>query len=322
MPKPTRKSGLTDGTGALAPEVVAPKAGARRAKAHKRMPVVSDAPVEAVLHTPPTPAERDLPQGMTPQLAALWREYIRIRKTDDPRVETIRNKLIEQYLPVVRYAAERARSKLPNEVEVDDLFQAGLFGLMDAINGYDIERGVRFETFADLRIHGAIMDQLRSLDWVPRLVRTRSAQLDRARKEFQSKHGRIPSDEELQAALGVDAEEFGKVKRDATPVGVVSLNKEWRDGDSGKDATQADVIEDTRSTNPFECVESSDLLELFTRGLSRSEALIVILYYYEEMTMKEIGLTLDLSESRVSQMHSSILQRLKAQLAHRIKDIH
>ncbi|MDA1105547.1 MAG: FliA/WhiG family RNA polymerase sigma factor [Planctomycetota bacterium] len=259
--------------------------------------------------------------GMTQAVAQLWRDFGVAKSTGAPTLETFRNALIETYLHVVKYAAERARAKLPAEVDVDDLFQAGLFGLMDAINGYDIERGVRFETFADRRIHGAIMDQLRSLDWVPRLVRTRTATMERARKQFQSTQGRPPSEEELQSALGLSDEEFDKVKRDAAPVGVTSLNRQWGDGESGKESTHADVIEDTRLANPFAAVESSDMLELFTRGLSRAESLIVILYYYEEMTMKEIGMTLDLSESRVSQMHSSILQRLKAQLSHRMKEL-
>ncbi len=311
MPKSKQHAGLTDGTGALKSRGrLVDRSTARSRTAVASVPVVAD-----------LPPSTGLPMGMSQEVAQLWRDYGVAKSTKSPTLETLRNALIETYLHVVRYAAERARAKLPAEVDVDDLFQAGLFGLMDAINGYDIDRGVRFETFADRRIHGAIMDQLRSLDWVPRLVRMRTAKLERAKKDFQSTNGRSASDDELQVALGVDAEEYEKVKRDAAPVGVTSLNRQWGDGDSGKESTHADVIEDTRHANPFAGVESSDLMELFTRGLSRAESLIVILYYYEEMTMKEIGLTLDLSESRVSQMHSSILQRLKAQLSHRMKEL-
>ncbi|MDA1007404.1 MAG: FliA/WhiG family RNA polymerase sigma factor [Planctomycetota bacterium] len=307
MPKPNSRNAQVEGTGAL-----------------KRTPKMSTRPARDV--PPPIPVVEDAvlpitPAGMTPEIVELWRNYRAASDAGATSSDGFRNRLIETYLHVVRFAAERARAKLPAEVEVDDLFQAGLFGLMDSINSYDIDRGIKFETFADRRIHGAIMDQLRSLDWVPRLVRNRTARVDRAKKEYQSLNGRVPSEEELREHLGVSAEEFEKVQRDSSPVGVTSLHRKWQDSDSGKDSAQGDVIEDVRQRDPFSAVQSSDLLALFTKGLSRAESLIVILYYYEEMTMKEIGMTLDLSESRVSQMHTSILARLKAQMAHRMKDI-
>jgi RNA polymerase sigma factor for flagellar operon FliA len=244
----------------------------------------------------------------------VWCEYKRTGS------EGIRNYLIEHYLDIVRYTAERMHMRLPGEVDVEDLMSAGLFGLMDAIDAYDLDRGVKFETYCAQRIRGAIFDELRAMDWVPRLVRSRTAKVERARKALEMELGRRPTDREICERLRVDEGEYQKLSKDSRPVGVVSLNRKWFETDSSKDIREIDVIHDTRQENPLSEVQRKDLKLLITKGLSRAERLIVILYYYEEMTMKEIGMTLDLSESRVSQMHSSILARLKAQMQHRTKD--
>ena len=235
--------------------------------------------------------------------------------------EPQRNELMEFYLPLVKYNAERVHTKLPDEVDVEDLMSAGIFGLMDAIDAFDMERGVKFETYCAPRIRGAILDELRSMDWVPRLVRSRSSQVNQARDRFEKANGRKPTEEELREGIGVDTEEFSKIRKDAGATQTVSLSRKWYETDSNKDVREIDVLKDTRQTNPLTAVQKRDLKDLITRGLTRAERLIVILYYYEEMTMKEIGVTLDLSESRVSQMHSSILARLKAQLQHRTKEL-
>jgi RNA polymerase sigma factor for flagellar operon FliA len=245
----------------------------------------------------------------------VWIEY---KKTG---TEELRNRLMENYLPLVKCNAERIRAKLPDEVDVEDLMSAGIFGLMDTIDSFDLNRGIKFETYCAPRIRGAILDELRSMDWVPRLVRSRSSQVDGARKSLEMELGRKPTDEELARKLKVSQDEFAKIRKDAGPVGVVSLNRKWLETDSNKDVREIDVLEDPKQVNPFSAVQRRDLKELITKGLSRAERLIVVLYYYEQMTMKEIGVTLDLSESRVSQMHSSILARLKAQLQHRSKEL-
>ena len=247
-------------------------------------------------------------------MEAIWRKY-----RDSPS-ESIRNFLMENFLPLVRYTAERMHTRLPAEVEVEDLMSSGLFGLMDAIDAYDIERGVKFETYCTQRIRGAIFDELRAMDWVPRLVRSRTAKVDRARKELEMELGRKATDHEISNRLDVDKDEYKKICRDAKPVGVVSLNRKWFETDSSKDVREIDVVRDKRQENPVSRLQRDDLKLLLTKGLSRAERLIIVLYYYEEMTMKEIGITLDLSESRVSQMHSSILARLKAQMQHRSKE--
>jgi RNA polymerase sigma factor for flagellar operon FliA len=248
-------------------------------------------------------------------ISEIWIEY------KQASTEPLRNRLVEHYLPLVKYNAERVHTKLPDEVDVEDLMSAGIFGLMDAIDAFDMDRGVKFETYCAPRIRGAILDELRSMDWVPRLVRSRSSQVDQARKSLEMELGRSPTEDELAAKMGVNPDEFTKIRKDSGAVGVVSLSRKWFETDSNKDVREIDVLEDPKQVNPFSAVQKRDLKSLVTKGLTRAEQLIVVLYYYEEMTMKEIGLTLDLSESRVSQMHSSILARLKAQLNHRSKDI-
>ncbi|MBL9147188.1 MAG: FliA/WhiG family RNA polymerase sigma factor [Phycisphaerae bacterium] len=245
----------------------------------------------------------------------VWREY---RAAPS---EAIRNFLMQKYLELVRFTAERLHMKLPSEVELDDLMSAGLFGLMDAINAFDLDRGVKFETYCTQRIRGAIFDELRMMDWVPRLVRSRTAKMEKVRRSFEMENGRRPTADEVAQRMGIANAEFDKVRKDSHPVGVVSLNRKWFETDSSKDVREIDVIRDTKQEDPFRLIQRNDVKGLITKGLTRAERLIVILYYYEEMTMKEIGTTLDLSESRVSQMHSSILARLKAQLQHRERDI-
>ena len=261
------------------------------------------------------------PPSTSALLDPVWIAYGNAReRQDEARLQDLRNKLIERYYDVVRYAAERMHTRLPNEVDVNDLMSAGLFGLMDAIDAFDPHRGVKFETYCAPRIRGAIFDELRAMDWVPRLVRSRTSKVEKVRKEFELSNGRKPTDDEVASLMNVSSAEYDKLQKDSRPGGVVSLDRKAFESDSSRDVREVDVIEDGRQLNPAELVQRGDLQGLITKGLSRAERLIVILYYYEEMTMKEIGLTLDLSESRVSQMHSSILARLKAQMQHRMKE--
>src|SRR6201985_182425 len=229
----------------------------------------------------------------------------------------LRNKLIEYYLPLVKYNGERIWSRLPEGVELDDLISAGVFGLMDAIDAFDLTRGVKFETYCVPRIRGAMLDELRTMDWVPRLVRSKASKLEAAPKEAEAELGRPPSDAEIAKKMGLPMEEYDKHKSEASAVNLVSLNKKWYETDSYKDVREIDIIEDTKGEDPTDGIQKRDVMKLVTKGLNRNERLIIILYYYEELTMKEIGTTLGLSESRVSQMHSSIVNRLKEQLNRR-----
>ena len=230
-----------------------------------------------------------------------------------------RNLLMKNYMYLVKYTAERLYSKLPDKVEVDDLISAGIFGLMDAIEAFDPTRGVKFETYCSPRIRGSILDELRSMDWVPRLVRARAHRLTRALQSLETHLGRKPTEKETAKELNMNMEEFDRLQRDANAVSLVSLNSKYCDDDGEKDIREIDVIKDKKSQDPLTEAQKRDLKSLLTKGLTRAERLIIVLYYYEEMTMKEIGATLDLSESRVSQMHSSIIARLKAQMNSRKK---
>ena len=237
-----------------------------------------------------------------------WQQFSR-RRSDE-----IRNRLLEHYLPIVRYTAERLYTKLPDEVDVDDLISAGTFGMVDAINAFDLTRGVKFETYCAQRVRGAILDELRSMDWVPRLVRSRAHKLEVVRSQLEMELGRKPTERELAKKMRMSQVEFHKLQRDARAVGLISLSRKYFETDSSREVCEIDLLEDKRSENPFLRFQSKDVKEWITRGLSRAERLIIILYYFEEMTMKEIGETLALSESRVSQMHSAILDRLKEHL--------
>ncbi|MCC6660885.1 MAG: FliA/WhiG family RNA polymerase sigma factor [Phycisphaerales bacterium] len=241
----------------------------------------------------------------------IWVEY------QASRTQAMRNYLMEKFLPLVRYNAERIYARLPDEVDIEDLMSAGLFGLMDAIDAFDLDRNVKFETYCAPRIRGAILDELRAMDWVPRLVRSRSAKVESARQKFEMKNGRRPTDQELADFLQLVPEEFEKVKRDSSAVGTHSITRKFASSDGTRELREIDVVKDEAGSSPLLEMQRRDLKDMITKGLSRAERLIVILYYYEGMTMKEIGSTLDLSESRVSQMHSSILARLKAQMQHR-----
>ncbi len=242
------------------------------------------------------------------EIEQLWAQFF---KTHD---EQSRNGLMEHYRPLVKYVAERVHSKLPDKVEVDDLISAGIFGLMDAIEAFDPERGVKFETYCSPRVRGSILDELRSMDWVPRLVRARAHQLSKATQSLEASLGRKPTEVETAKELNLPMNEFERVRKDAHAVTQVSLTAKYGEDDGDKERREIDVLKDNRCDDPLTEAQKNDLKSLLTKGLTRAERLIIVLYYYEEMTMKEIGATLDLSESRVSQMHSSIIARLKAQL--------
>ncbi|HVU88757.1 MAG TPA: FliA/WhiG family RNA polymerase sigma factor [Pirellulales bacterium] len=235
----------------------------------------------------------------------------------DPNNQDLRNRLVEMYLPLVKYNGERIWSRLPEGVELDDLVSAGVFGLMDAIDAFDLTRGVKFETYCVPRIRGAMLDELRTMDWVPRLVRSKASKLNEGIKTLETKLGRQPSEAELSEHMGISVAELEKMMLDASAVNLISLNKKWYETDSYKDVREIDILEDKKGEDPTRRIQKNDLMRLVTKGLNRNERLIIILYYYEELTMKEIGATLDLSESRVSQMHSSIVQRLQSQLERR-----
>ena len=246
------------------------------------------------------------------EIEEVWKRY-----KADPTNKEYRNLLVEKYLPLVKYNGERIWARLPEGVELDDLISAGIFGLMDAIDAFDMTRGVKFETYCVPRIRGAMLDELRTMDWVPRLVRSKASKLNEATKTLEARLGRHPTVQELAEHMQLSVQECEKMMTEASAVNLISLNKKWYETDSYKDVREIDILEDKKGEDPTRRIQKSDLMRLVTKGLNRNERLIIILYYYEEMTMKEIGATLDLSESRVSQMHSAIVQRLQGQLCRR-----
>ncbi|MDR2170122.1 MAG: FliA/WhiG family RNA polymerase sigma factor [Planctomycetaceae bacterium] len=225
--------------------------------------------------------------------------------------DQLRNRLVERYMPIVRNRAERIWARLPDGIELDDLISAGNFGLMDAISVFDPARGIRFEAFCLPRIQGSIVDELRKMDWVPRIVRSKATKLNDAYKNLQIEHGRKPTDQEVAEYLNISVEELQQLYAETHNVNISSLDKSWGDNDGSKEIREIDVVPDKRSEDPTERLAKIDVIRNFTKGLTKTERMIIILYYYEEFTMREIGASLELSESRVSQMHSAIVDRIK-----------
>lgn len=253
--------------------------------------------------------------GEPPEIEEIWVAY---KKTHDPE---LRNRLIERYYPLVRYISERLLSTLPRSIELDDLTSAGLFGLMDAIDGFDLMRGIKFKTYCTTRIRGSILDELRSQDWVPRLVRLKANRIARAWRLLEAQHGREPSDEEMATELGVSSNEFREMSDQANPVTIFSLSDKFEDSQTEGGMEKSEVIADERDQGPLECLNRRDVIEVLTRNLSQKEKRIIIMYYYEGLTMKEIGHILDLTESRVCQIHSNVITRLKDRVVRRQQGI-
>jgi RNA polymerase sigma factor FliA len=240
----------------------------------------------------------------------LWHRYKK-EPTDADR-----NRLIEHYLPIVNNIANRIHENLPSEIEVEDLISEGIFGLVDAINKYDPSRGVKFQSYCGQRINGSIIDSLREKDWAPRLVRSREYILKSKQRELELELGRHPTEDELISSLEISPREYRKINRDGHVVGVTSLSRKIFETDSGKDVSAVYMLVDNAVKDPSQTLAERDFFDNLSGilCLSRQEQMIVKLYYIEEMTMDEIGTVLDLSESRVSQLHTSILDRARINL--------
>lgn len=245
--------------------------------------------------------------------AAAWEEY---KQTGDRKA---REALILAYAPLVKYVAGRVSIGLPANVDYDDLVSYGVFGLVDALEKFDTDRGVKFETYAVARIRGAIIDGLRSADWVPRSVRQKSKELEKTITALEAKLGRPASDQEVAAALGIGISEYHALLAEVKGIALASLEEVWSgDPDEEGKLRIGQMIENDASEDPTAHAEGNEVKRILAEAideLPERERLVVALYYFEELTLKEIGQVLDVSESRVSQIHTKALLRLRGRLA-------
>jgi RNA polymerase sigma factor for flagellar operon FliA len=243
---------------------------------------------------------------------ALWRRF---KQSND---QGIRDRLILTYAPLVKYVAGRLGSGLPAHIDEGDLISYGLLGLISAIERYDPDRDIKFETYAIVRIKGAIIDELRALDWVPRSVRSRAREIERAIAELESKLGRAPTDEEIATKIGISEDELEESLADISRSSIAALDELWSVSGEGDQVSLLDTIEDTEAPSPAEALDVTDVRETLADAIARlpeREKLVITLYYYEELTLREIGEVLGVTESRVSQLHTKAVLRLRSRLS-------
>ena len=238
----------------------------------------------------------------------LWMDYE--KSNQNP---AIREKLILEYAPLVKLVAGRLSMYLGYNVEYEDLVSYGIFGLIDAIDKFDYSKAVKFETYASLRIRGAILDQIRKMDWIPRTIRQKQKQIDAVMRQIESEKGRTASDEEIAVGLGISNEEYLEWQSKMKITNVVSLNEYLEQG--------SEVPNDSTASRyfimPEDAVEQDELKVMLIESLqllTERERRVVELYYYEELTLKEISHVLEVTESRVSQLHTRALQKMKTKM--------
>ena len=229
-----------------------------------------------------------------------------------------RTAYIEKYAPLIRYIADRLAVRLPSHISRDDLISSGILGLIDAIDKFDPDRKTMFKTYAEFRIKGAMLDELRSLDWVPRSIRRKASQLEKAYQDLEAALGRPATDEETASELGLNLEEFQRLLDDVKSISILNI-----------DVFQGAVKEQTRDSlfdlvidenqDPLTTLnmnEARDVVAQTISSLPEKEKLVISMYYYDELTMKEIGAVLNYTESRISQLHTKAITRLRARLRH------
>ncbi|MDR1597198.1 MAG: RNA polymerase sigma factor WhiG [Treponema sp.] len=247
-----------------------------------------------------------------------WQEY---RQKRNPK---IREMFIKQYAPLVKYVAGKVAVGMPHNVEFDDLVGFGVFGLLDAIDKFDPDKNVKFKTYAVTRIRGAIFDELRTIDWVPRSVRQKTREMEEAVGSLEAQLGRTATDQEIANSLGLDEKEYAKTMMKISGTTMLSLNDVWFSGDENDKISIGDSIESPASLNPDVIVEKDEIRRVIVEAIEElpdKEKKILVLYYYEDLTLKEIGEVLEVTESRVSQLHTKAIVRLRAKLTNIRKGI-
>ncbi|OIQ19747.1 MAG: RNA polymerase sigma factor FliA [Bacteriovorax sp. MedPE-SWde] len=235
------------------------------------------------------------------------------RSTVDPKVK---DEIVVEYAPLIKYIAQKIASRLPANIELDDLISCGVIGLMDAIEKFDPTRDNKFKTYAEFRIRGSILDELRAQDWVPRSIREKAKVIDRAYSKLESKLGRPATDEEMCSELTVTKDEFHDMLNKAKSVSMLNIDDSATFNRNDK-KTMAGMNEESKHVNPFTAVANKNFREKIKEGISQlpeKQRLVLSLYYYEDLNLKEIGQVLDVTESRVSQLHTQAVSKLKAKL--------
>ena len=246
------------------------------------------------------------------ELKDLWRRY---KSSGDERA---RERLVVAYSPLVKYVSGRMASGLPAHVDEADLISYGLIGLINAIERFDLSREIKFETYAITRIKGAIIDELRSLDWVPRSVRAKAREIEKANAKLEHRLQRAPTDEEMAAELGMEIPDFHDSLLQISNSTVAALDELWSVSDaSGDQVSLLDTLQDPDAPDPAAAMDATDLKDRVADAIARlpeREKLVVALYYYENLTLREIGEVLGVTESRISQLHTKAVLRLRSRL--------
>ncbi len=230
--------------------------------------------------------------------------------------QAVKDKVVVEYAPLVKYIAQKIASRLPSNIEVDDLISCGVIGLMDAIEKFDPTRDNKFKTYAEFRIRGAVLDELRSQDWVPRSIREKAKLVERAYAKLESTLGRPATDEEMCKELNLTQEEFYDLLNKAKSISLLNFD-DSTSFNKGDKKLMAGLMEDSRSSNPFSAVSYKNSRDRIKEGISslpEKQRLVLSLYYYEDLNLKEIGQVLDVTESRVSQLHTQAIIKLKMRL--------
>lgn len=248
----------------------------------------------------------------------LWKKYKRTKN------RALREEIVKRYLYLVKYVAGRVAIGLPPNVEFNDLVSYGILGLFDAITKYDVTQGNKFETYAVSRIRGSIMDELRKLDWAPRLLRKKAREIEKKSRELEEKLGRAPQDDDLARGLKISVDELNNIYSELNSTTFLSLDEVWQNDEGNKPISRLQTIEDSIHSNQFQFVHQNEVKELLAGSideLPEREKLVIVLYYYENLTLREIGEVLNVSESRVCQIHTKVVLRLRSQLMKKTGEI-
>ena len=248
----------------------------------------------------------------------IWRNY---RDTGD---QSIRDAIVKQYAPLVKYVAGKVSVGMPQSVDFDDLVGFGVFGLFDAIEKFDPGKHVKFKTYAVTRIRGAIFDELRSIDWVPRSVRQKTREIDETVQHLEARLGRSATDDEVAGEMGMSLEQYNQMMLKVSGTSMLSLNDVWYTGEDNDKISIVESIEAPNSLRPDAIAEKDEMRRVIVEAINdlpEKEKKVLVLYYYEDLTLKEIGKVLDVTESRISQLHTKAISRLRGKLTNLKKGI-